>query len=57
MVDLLESALKECNKEIRNSTIAVLGYAFLENSDDSRNTPTVPFLKELDKRGARYKNP
>jgi len=55
MVDLLESALKECNKEIRNSTIAVLGYAFLENSDDSRNTPTVPFLKELDKRGARYK--
>jgi UDP-N-acetyl-D-mannosaminuronic acid dehydrogenase len=34
--------------------IAVLGYAFLENSDDARNTPTVPFLKELEKRGAKY---
>ncbi len=32
-----------------------MGYAFLENSDDSRNTPTVPFLKELEKRGAKYK--
>jgi UDP-N-acetyl-D-mannosaminuronic acid dehydrogenase len=32
-----------------------LGYAFLENSDDSRNSPTIPFLKELEKRGAKYK--
>jgi UDP-N-acetyl-D-mannosaminuronic acid dehydrogenase len=55
MVDLLELALKECNKEIKNSSIAVLGYAFLENSDDSRNTPTIPFLKELGKRGAKFK--
>ena len=55
MVDLLELALKECNEEIKNSTIAVLGYAFLENSYDSRNTPTIPFLKELEKRGAKFK--
>ena len=55
MVDLLESALIECNKIIKNSMIAVLGYAFLENSDDSRNSPTIPFLKELEKRGAKYK--
>jgi UDP-N-acetyl-D-mannosaminuronic acid dehydrogenase len=55
MVELLESALKEARKELRGSTISVLGYAFLENSDDARNSPTVPFLKELEKRGAGYK--
>jgi UDP-N-acetyl-D-mannosaminuronic acid dehydrogenase len=55
MVDLLESALKEAQKELAGSMICVLGYAFLENSDDPRNTPTVPFLKELEKRGAKYK--
>jgi len=55
MVDLLESALKEAQKELEGSMICVLGYAFLENSDDPRNTPTVPFLKELEKRGAKYK--
>jgi len=55
MVDLLESALKEANKKLAESMICVLGYAFLENSDDSRNSPTIPFLKELKKRGASYK--
>jgi len=55
MIDLLESALKETKKEIKNSKICVLGYSFIENSDDARNTPAVPFLKELDKRGAKYK--
>ncbi len=55
MVDLLSSALLEANKEIHGSMIGVLGYAFLENSDDSRNTPTVPVIKELERRGAKYK--
>jgi UDP-N-acetyl-D-mannosaminuronic acid dehydrogenase len=55
MVDLLQSALVEAQKELMGSMICVLGYAFLENSDDPRNTPTVPFLKELEKRGANYK--
>ena len=55
MVDLLESALIEAKKDVSNSSICVLGYSFLENSDDARNTPTVTFLKELDKRGAKYK--
>jgi UDP-N-acetyl-D-mannosaminuronic acid dehydrogenase len=55
MVDLLESALTEAKKDIRNSTICVLGYSFLENSDDARNTPTVTLLRELDKKGAKYK--
>jgi UDP-N-acetyl-D-mannosaminuronic acid dehydrogenase len=55
MVDLVESALAEVNQELKGSTICILGYAFLENSDDPRNTPTVPLVKELEKRGASYK--
>jgi UDP-N-acetyl-D-mannosaminuronic acid dehydrogenase len=55
MVELLELALSEKQKVIKNSIISVLGFAFLENSDDSRNTPTVIFLKELEKKGAKYR--
>jgi UDP-N-acetyl-D-mannosaminuronic acid dehydrogenase len=54
MVDLIETALKEANKNLKKSKICVLGYAFLENSDDPRNTPTATLLKELKKRGAIY---
>jgi UDP-N-acetyl-D-mannosaminuronic acid dehydrogenase len=55
MVDLLESALKQANKNLSGSTIAILGYAFLENSDDARNTPTIPLINDLTIRGAKYK--
>ena len=55
MVDLLESALCEAGKKLKGSTICVLGYAFIENSDDARNTPAVPLLEELKKRGASYR--
>jgi UDP-N-acetyl-D-mannosaminuronic acid dehydrogenase len=54
VADLLESALKKANKALKGSRICVLGYSFLENSDDPRNTPTIPFLLELRKRGATY---
>jgi UDP-N-acetyl-D-mannosaminuronic acid dehydrogenase len=54
MVDLLESALCEVNQSLRGSRIGVLGFAFLENSDDARNTPTIGLLQELEERGASY---
>ena len=52
LADLTEEALAENNKKIRGSKIAVLGVAFLENSDDTRNTPTTAFYNEMVKRGA-----
>ncbi len=55
MVDLLETAMKEAGKNIRKSTVCILGYAFVENSDDPRNTPSRSLLKELEKRGVTYK--
>ena len=39
-VNLLEEELQKQDREIRNSTIIVLGLAFLPNSDDTRNTPS-----------------
>lgn len=47
--DLLKMACKETKKEINKSKIVVLGYAYNANSDDTRNTPTEPLLKLLNK--------
>lgn len=52
MYDLLCSALNTAGKKIENSKIAVLGFAYTKNSDDTRNTPTVPFLEKLETTGA-----
>jgi UDP-N-acetyl-D-mannosaminuronic acid dehydrogenase len=50
-----DSVLSTHDSLLSGRLIAVLGFAFLENSDDARNTPTVPFLQELVKRGAHFK--
>ncbi|MCD6462045.1 MAG: nucleotide sugar dehydrogenase [Thermoplasmata archaeon] len=52
VVELLEEALAEKGLPLKGSRIAVLGVAFLENSDDPRNTPTTPLLKALREKGA-----
>jgi len=54
MAELLKDALREAGRELRGSRVCVLGYAFLEDSDDSRNTPVVPFLEELERGGASF---
>jgi len=53
MADLLEEGLKDAGKKLQGSKIAVLGVAFLENSDDTRNTPTKTLYEILEKRGAK----
>jgi len=53
MVDLLKQAFAEIKKPIASSKIAVLGYAYAGNSDDSRNTPTESLLKRLNLSGAK----
>jgi UDP-N-acetyl-D-mannosaminuronic acid dehydrogenase len=52
VADLLEDALAQHNKTLSGARIAILGVAFLENSDDTRNTPTAVFYSELKKRKA-----
>ena len=52
VIGILEKALKEQGKELAGSKVIILGVAFLENSDDTRNSPSLTFYDELKKRGA-----
>jgi UDP-N-acetyl-D-mannosaminuronic acid dehydrogenase len=51
-VNLLEDGLKQAGKDLKKAKIAILGVAFLENSDDTRNTPSKPFYEMVKKKGA-----
>ena len=53
VVDLVEDALAEHGKKVKGAKVAILGVAFLENSDDTRNTPSATIYTELKKRGAK----
>lgn len=53
MVELLEEGLKEADRRLEDSKIAILGVAFLENSDDTRNTPAKPLYEILKERKAK----
>lgn len=53
VVDLVEDALTEHGKKIKGAKVAILGVAFLENSDDARNTPSATMYAELTRRGAK----
>ena len=47
MKALIEDALKERGVKMRNAKICMLGLAFLQNSDDTRNTPAKPLYDLL----------
>lgn len=53
MVKLLEKALKSAGKQVHGSEILILGYAYLEDSDDIRNSPSKDVVKILEDRGAK----
>lgn len=53
MADLLEEGLKEAGRKINDAKIAILGVAFLENSDDTRNTPSKLLYETLQKKHAK----
>ena len=47
MKQLIDEALRENKVKLKDAKIAILGYAFLENSDDTRNTPAKPLYELL----------
>lgn len=53
MADLLEEGLRDAGRTIKDAKIAILGVAFLENSDDTRNTPSKPLYETLQKKHAK----
>ena len=52
MADLVQEALADAGQPLAGARVAVLGIAYLENSDDTRNTPAVPLIRALTERGA-----
>jgi len=52
IVILLEDALREAGKPLQGARILVLGYAYLEDSDDTRNSPSEALVAKVRERGA-----
>jgi UDP-N-acetyl-D-mannosaminuronic acid dehydrogenase len=52
MTDLVEEGLTDAGQKLEGAKIAILGVAFLENSDDTRNTPSRPVYELFMKKGA-----
>ncbi|MGQ0797835.1 MAG: nucleotide sugar dehydrogenase [Methanobacteriota archaeon] len=49
---LVEEALAASGRRIKGARVAVLGFAYRENTEDTRNTPAKAFVRELRRRGA-----
>jgi UDP-N-acetyl-D-mannosaminuronic acid dehydrogenase len=47
MVELVYTALKRFDRPLKGSKIAVLGLAFLRDSDDTRHSPAIPIIDYL----------
>lgn len=52
MLALTEKALASRGLTLATSTLAVLGYSYLEDSDDTRNSPSAIFIKAARAKGA-----
>jgi UDP-N-acetyl-D-mannosaminuronic acid dehydrogenase len=52
MLHLTESALAQAGKTLKGAKIALLGWAFINDSDDARNTPAEPFYEMARAAGA-----
>ncbi|UCD84159.1 MAG: nucleotide sugar dehydrogenase [Deltaproteobacteria bacterium] len=52
MSRLVERALAEKAREVAGSRVAILGVSYLEDSDDTRNTPALPLIAALQSKEA-----
>ncbi len=52
LADMVERALQQQGASLAGSKILILGVAYLEDSDDKRNTPAGPLIDALQERGA-----
>jgi UDP-N-acetyl-D-mannosaminuronic acid dehydrogenase len=52
MVDLTVDTLRKSGIGIKGARVVVLGYAYLENSDDTRNSPSEVLVARLQELGA-----
>jgi UDP-N-acetyl-D-mannosaminuronic acid dehydrogenase len=52
MVSLTKNGLDQASISVKEAKIALLGWAFLSNSDDTRNTPSEPYREAMIEAGA-----
>lgn len=52
MFELLGDGLAEAGRDVQNSRILVLGFAYLEDSDDTRNSPSQSLVQLMEVAGA-----
>jgi UDP-N-acetyl-D-mannosaminuronic acid dehydrogenase len=55
MVHLTLKGLERAGKSPKGAKVALLGWAFIQNSDDTRNTPSEPYLAAMEETGAEVK--
>ena len=55
MVHLTTRGLERVEKSPEGATVALLGWAFIQNSDDARNTPAEPYLAAMEEAGAKVR--
>jgi UDP-N-acetyl-D-mannosaminuronic acid dehydrogenase len=52
MCQLIASALAQSGRPLAGSKVVILGAAYLENADDTRNTPSAELARQLTESGA-----
>ncbi|MGE5221233.1 MAG: nucleotide sugar dehydrogenase [Omnitrophica WOR_2 bacterium] len=55
MVQLVEQALLTTGRELNGSRVLLMGYSYLENSDDTRNSPSEAVAGQLRQAGAEVR--
>ncbi|MFW9956379.1 MAG: nucleotide sugar dehydrogenase, partial [Candidatus Thorarchaeota archaeon] len=53
MASLIEDALEKKGVKIQGAKVTILGVAYLENADDTRNTPALTLINTLEAKGAK----
>ncbi len=53
MAELLQQALTSARREMKGARVLVMGYAYLEESDDPRNSPSEILVRQLGELGAQ----
>src|SRR6058998_1401684 len=52
---MVDKTVEALDGEPRGKTVAVLGLAFKPETDDMRDSPTIPLIQGLQKRGAKVR--
>jgi len=52
---MADKVIKACGGDVKSKTVSILGLAFKPNTDDMRESPSIPLIENLHKAGANIK--